>query len=106
MTYLLRMFGGDYWKALAGYNGGEGNVQRGTISSAARRYATEILAQAGRGSSQGSTNTGGVPSWADYCDADGFCYGLSWEQPEEPSKASSWLLPVGIAAVLLIVLTR
>jgi soluble lytic murein transglycosylase-like protein len=47
MAYLLRMFGGDYTKALQGYNGGEGHVQRGTVSSAAKRYASEIIAQAG-----------------------------------------------------------
>ena len=46
MSYLLGMFGGDYRKALQGYNGGEGNVQRGTVSTRARNYADEILAQA------------------------------------------------------------
>ena len=32
MTYLLGLFNWDYEKALQGYNGGEGNVQRGTVS--------------------------------------------------------------------------
>lgn len=51
MSLLLRLFGGDLEKALQGYNGGEGNVQRGTVSARARNYAREILAQAGAGSS-------------------------------------------------------
>jgi soluble lytic murein transglycosylase-like protein len=47
MIYLLAMFNGDYVKALQGYNGGEGNVQRGTVSAAARAYAQAIYSQAG-----------------------------------------------------------
>lgn len=46
MSYLLGMFGGDYIKALQGYNGGEGNVQRGTVSTRARNYADEVWAGA------------------------------------------------------------
>lgn len=46
MTYLLGLFGGNYEKALQGYNGGEGNVQRGTVSARARAYARDVLAQA------------------------------------------------------------
>jgi soluble lytic murein transglycosylase-like protein len=42
MVALLGMFGGDYLKALQGYNGGPGNVQRGTVSAAARSYAQAI----------------------------------------------------------------
>lgn len=51
MTYLLRKFNGDYERALQGYNGGEGNVDRGTVSKAARQYASAILSEAGRGES-------------------------------------------------------
>lgn len=47
MAALMGMFGGDYIKALQGYNGGPGNVQRGTVSSAARNYAQAIYSQAG-----------------------------------------------------------
>ena len=46
MTLLIGMFGGSYELALQGYNGGEGNVQRGTVSARARRYATEVIAAA------------------------------------------------------------
>lgn len=47
MTWLLNRYGWNYTKALQGYNGGPGNVDRGTVSAAAQRYASEILAQAG-----------------------------------------------------------
>ena len=63
MKYLLGLFG-DYERALQGYNGGEGNVQRGTVSAAARRYASEVIAQAQKGeitssgSDQGDHDTG------------------------------------------------
>lgn len=45
MIFLLGLFN-DYEKALQGYNGGEGNVQRGTVPSRAQAYAREILSQA------------------------------------------------------------
>jgi len=48
IEYLRGLFGEDYTKILQAYNGGEGNVQRGTVSSAAKRYASEILAKAGQ----------------------------------------------------------
>lgn len=47
MSTLLGMFGGDYAKALMAYNGGPRNVQRGTVSARAQRYAREILQNAG-----------------------------------------------------------
>ena len=46
--YLRGLFGEDYTRILQAYNGGEGNVQRGTVSNAAKRYAQEILAAAGQ----------------------------------------------------------
>ena len=46
-SYLTRMFDGDLRKVLQSYNGGEGNVSRGTVSAAARNYASAILSQAG-----------------------------------------------------------
>lgn len=45
--YLRGLFGEDYTLILQAYNGGEGNVQRNTVSSAAQRYAREVLAAAG-----------------------------------------------------------
>ena len=40
---LINEFGGDYTKALQAYNGGLGNVQKGTVSSAAQNYASSLL---------------------------------------------------------------
>lgn len=56
MLFLLDRFGWNYEKALQGYNGGEGNVDRNTVSARARGYASEVMAQAGalRGSGQGA----------------------------------------------------
>jgi len=67
-NYLASLFNGDLTKILQGYNGGEGNVQRNTVSTAARRYASEILAQAGA-TNAGTGGTGvtsellGFPLW-------------------------------------------
>src|SRR3990172_8587887 len=47
MMYLLNLFGGDYAKALMGYNGGEGHLtnpaRHGGPSQAAQRYAREVI---------------------------------------------------------------
>jgi hypothetical protein len=40
---LIRHYEGDVSKALMAYNGGGGNVDAGTVSSGARRYAAELL---------------------------------------------------------------
>jgi soluble lytic murein transglycosylase-like protein len=47
VRYLSQMYGqfGDWRTALEAYNGGPGNVSRGTISSAAQGYADAIMGQ-------------------------------------------------------------
>lgn len=49
VKYLAQLFNqfGDWFTALTAYNGGEGNVQRGTVSSQARNYAASVLTAAG-----------------------------------------------------------
>ena len=96
MTYLLGLFGGDMTKALQGYNGGEGNVIRGTVSSAARNYAAQILA--GAGFQAGSSGGGdGGPIVVEPTNGNG--------EPE-PTSAFPLLLLLGAGALLLIVFTR
>ena len=49
VSYLARLYQqfGDWTTALQAYNGGPGNVSRGTVSSAARSYADQVLGRAG-----------------------------------------------------------
>ncbi len=67
-NYLMRLFSGDLTKTLQGYNGGEGNVQRSTVSAMARRYASEVLQQAGTiegtGGTGETTNAVSFSTWA------------------------------------------
>jgi hypothetical protein len=48
MTYLLNRYGWDYRKALMGYYGGPGRVDKGTVTADIQNYADSILANAGR----------------------------------------------------------
>lgn len=76
-SYLINLFSGNLTKVLQGYNGGEGNVQRGTVSSAAKNYAASILNQAGKV----GTETGEL----------------------EPTESGmSWLLIGGVALIALL----
>lgn len=73
-SYLMRLFNGDLTKVLQGYNGGEGHLtdpgKYGPVSSMAKRYASEILTQAG--AAEYTNGTGGsdgdelfgFPTWA------------------------------------------
>ena len=40
---LIEYYDGDYNKALMAYNGGMGNVDKGTVSKAAQSYAADLL---------------------------------------------------------------
>lgn len=40
---LIDYYDGDYNKALMAYNGGMGNVDKGTVSKAAQKYASDLL---------------------------------------------------------------
>lgn len=49
LTYLSQLYAqfGDWGTALEAYNGGPGNVTRGTVSTAAQSYSASVLASAG-----------------------------------------------------------
>ena len=44
LRHLLDAFGGDLRKALAAYNGGRGNVERGVVFDETREYVRQVLA--------------------------------------------------------------
>lgn len=44
LAQLLQQYGGDVTTALEAYNGGQGNVNRGTVSSAAQAYPGLVMA--------------------------------------------------------------
>jgi hypothetical protein len=46
LAAMLKNFDGDYYKALQAYNGGVGNVNRGTVTDAAKKYANDIISKA------------------------------------------------------------
>jgi soluble lytic murein transglycosylase-like protein len=49
LSYLQSLYNqfGNWTQALQAYNGGPGNVQKGTVSAAAQSYAASVLAAAG-----------------------------------------------------------
>jgi soluble lytic murein transglycosylase-like protein len=65
LSQLYQQFG-DWGTALEAYNGGPGNVQRGTVSPAAQQYSADVLAAAGLDSSPDySGDSVGAPGSSD-----------------------------------------
>ncbi len=94
VRYLSQLFNqlGDWRLALEAYNGGIGNVQRGTVSSAAQSYADALLGQVDLSGADYSVpdDTGG--SGASWAPEDVFTSGLS----------SVALAALGLAAIAVI----
>ena len=61
VRYLKQMYAmtGTWADALMAYNGGIGNWKRGTVSTAAKNYSSQVLARAGMTSTPGG---GGAPT--------------------------------------------
>jgi len=65
LTYLSQLYRqfGDWNTALEAYNGGPGNVQRGTVSTAAQQYAADVLLASGiPGGGSSDAGTSAAPS--------------------------------------------
>ena len=60
---LIDYYDGDYNKALMAYNGGMGNVDKGTVSKAAQKYASDLLG--GKEVKDAPRTTGLVPQVED-----------------------------------------
>ena len=67
LTYLSQLHTqfGDWGTALEAYNGGPGNVTRGTVSSAAQSYSASVLAAAGMASSSAAADSSGAADLTD-----------------------------------------
>jgi len=91
VRYLSQMYQkfGDWRLALEAYNGGPGNVQRGTVSSAAQGYADSLLGQVDLSGGEIGDTGASEGSWAA---EDTFSAGLSGVA----------LLAAGVAAVAVI----
>lgn len=93
LSQLNSQFGGDWRLTLEAYNGGPGNVQRGTVSSAAQSYADALLPYAGAGVvSDGSDST-------DTGSQDGSpVLGVNWDAALSPAVlAGMGIAVLGIA---------
>ena len=64
---LIEDYDGDYNKALMAYNGGLGNVDKGTVSKAAQSYAADLMGgkEVKSSSAPGPRTTGLVPQAED-----------------------------------------
>lgn len=91
---LIENYDGDVATALMAYNGGSGNVAKGTISNAAQKYATELLN--GKEVRPASRPTGLVPQAEDKAGQAAIAKGLAaLLAPKGPGDAT----PLGNVAV-------
>ncbi len=73
---LVKEYNGDYNKALMAYNGGPGNVNRGTVSGDAKKYAAEVLSGKEVQTKPEPRPTGLVPQVADKRGMDAISKGI------------------------------
>ena len=94
---LIENYDGDVATALMAYNGGSGNVQKGTISDGAKKYATELMN--GKDVQSGSVPTGLVPQAEDKAGqaaiAKGLAALLAPKGPRGPTPLGNVAVPRG-----------
>jgi hypothetical protein len=97
---LIENYDGDVATALMAYNGGSGNVQKGTISDGAKKYATELMN--GKDVQSGSVPTGLVPQAEDKAGQAAIAKGLAGlfadQGPRGPTPLGNVAVPRGFGA--------
>lgn len=97
MVYLSGLFGGDVNAVLQAYNGGPGNVQRGTVSGAAQNYAASIIAAA----PNVQTPAGNGASSA-YVASSSYTFGSDGSGLDPSSMAPLLLIAAGVLVLLAV----
>lgn len=90
---LIERYDGDYNKALMAYNGGMGNVDKGTVSKAAQKYASDLMG--GKEVKSASRTSGLVPQAADKQGMADIAKGIAALYAEKPPALRSAPPPSG-----------
>lgn len=90
---LIDYYDGDYSKALMAYNGGMGNVDKGTVSKAAQKYASDLMG--GKEVKSAPRTTGLVPQAADKQGMADIAKGIAALYSEKPPALRSAPPPSG-----------
>jgi hypothetical protein len=90
---LIERYDGDYNKALMAYNGGMGNVDKGKVSSAAQKYASDLMG--GKEVKSASRTSGLVPQAEDKQGMADIAKGIAALFAEKPPALRSAPPPSG-----------
>jgi hypothetical protein len=90
---LIDYYDGDYSKALMAYNGGLGNVDKGTVSKAAQKYASDLMG--GKEVKSAPRTTGLVPQAEDKQGMAEIAKGIAALYSEKPPALRSAPPPSG-----------
>jgi len=90
---LIDYYDGDYSKALMAYNGGMGNVDKGTVSKAAQKYASDLMG--GKEVKSAPRTTGLVPQAEDKQGMADIAKGIAALYSEKPPALRSAPPPSG-----------
>jgi hypothetical protein len=94
---LIERYDGDYSKALMAYNGGMGNVDKGKVSSAAQKYASDLMGgkEVKSSSAPAPRTTGLVPQAEDKQGMADIAKGIAALYSEKPPALRSAPPPSG-----------